>query len=190
MKLKDYVKRFRKSKDQLSRGEILANYIEDSMKYLHHTITATGSDPIAVIQKVDSISNKFCGRSISGEYYLCKGWFRSILVTVSDHPLTEALYKRLGWDYDKALNPKYDAIRTVERIALNSNGTIIEVPLLLEPKSDFPIGSVYQNRRSKTKWSVIGEVDSIIGFVECESEKGKIQMLNINILRRNYERVV
>lgn len=188
-----YVKLFMKCKTQESRGEVLADFLEKSMKDLHKQITSGITDPIYAIKAMDKLADKFTRRSVSGDYKLANGWYRSVLANVSDHKSTEFLFVKLGWNYGKSKSPQFDEINTVEYIGINivENGkeSVIQVPLLLEPICEFPVGSIWKNIRSGIEWTVI-DYSSGDDTVVCESENVISRKFSMKQLRKSYKRLV
>jgi len=147
-KQKHYIKKFKKAKDNETRKEMLAHWVMGVFSEFHKI--SQGFSPRENqfhFERMDIEARKFCSRPIvENEWCLDKYWLRLIISHLGKEESTMKMFLVLGWDFDKARNPKSDDTHTIQEFLWvdSDNDDEVIIPFLLESKGHLSTGSKWK----------------------------------------------
>jgi len=109
-------------------------------------------------EKMDKEAIKFCTRPIhDGEWCLDENWLRLIISYLGKEESTQKMFWVLGWDYQKARNPKSDDTHTIQEFIWKDSDCDNEVviPFLLKSSGHLATGGLWRmGKGTGQPWSL------------------------------------
>ncbi len=187
----DYIKQqFQAAKTTNDRKYYVGMWITKTMRYLGTVADKqTAKKNQQFFRDMYTLSKSFCNKPLEGEEWcLDENWLKSFTVIAGEgNSNTKTMFRLLGWDYEKSVNPVSDETTTIQYYQWLDGDGEREIPFLLRSRGTFSTGSRWVQGNGLVRWELqFCNGDS----VEIANDSHSIiREISKSVLLKNYRRV-